>query len=120
MCTKQPYIIILPFKHIKLAKPSLASFNLHRCLACSYLCRKLTIAGIYLKSELVKLLRIPQAIDVCVKEAVLSKNEVCSLHGPKCPTEVAHIYGRMPAVKNLCKFLHVQPCLSTMSIPRYF
>ena len=80
----------------------------------------MSIAGVYLKSELVKFLRIPEAVNIGVKEAMLGEDKVCSLHGSKCPAKIAHVYSRMPAIKNLCEFLHRQPCLSTTAVSKYF
>ena len=52
-----------------------------------------------------ELLRVSEAADVGVKEAVLCEDEVCGLHGSEGPAEVADIDGRMPAVVQLCEFL---------------
>lgn len=52
-----------------------------------------------------ELLGVSQAADVCIKEAMLSVYEVCSLHGAECAAEIANIDGRMPAVKKLCELL---------------
>ena len=58
-----------------------------------------------LEAELVELLRIPEAADVGVEEAVLGEDQVSSLHGPEGPAEVADVDGGMPAVIQLRELL---------------
>ena len=56
-----------------------------------------------------KPLRVPEAADVSIKEAVLREDEICGLHGSEGPAEVADVDGGMPAVIQLCEFLQPRP-----------